>query len=138
MKKLTWTATWMAAIAASAVGVWAQTPVRLLHVVAVDKTGRPVTDLNVKNLRLADNGRTQPILSLQFNQDRARAAEPHSSIILFDLLNNFYLDRDYVAGTILRSLQQTEDPAHTYLYILPQSHRLPGARPQIGRQRGDG
>lgn len=118
MKKITWTATWMAAIAASAVGAWAQTPVRLLHVVAVDKAGQPVADLNAKDLRLADNGKTQPILSLQLSDGRARAAEPHTTIILFDLLNNNYLDRTYVAGTILRSLEQAEDPDNTYLYIL--------------------
>jgi len=117
-EKLTWTATWMAAIAASAVGAWAQTPVRLLHVIALDKSGQPVTDLNAKDLRLADAGKTQSILSLQPNDGRTVAAEPHSVIILFDLLNNDYLDRGYVAGTILHSLERAKDPDNIYLYIL--------------------
>ena len=88
MKKPGWVAAW-AALTAFAIGVRAQAPVRLLHVVALDKAGQPVTDLKAGDLRLADDGKPQSIVSLRLNDARTGAAAlPHLTIILFDLLND--------------------------------------------------
>jgi VWFA-related protein len=118
----------MAAIAC-AVGARAQAPARLLYVVALDKARQPVSDLKASDLRLADDGKPQSIVSLQLNDTRTGArAQPPMTIILFDLLNNNLLDRNYVAGTILRALEQAEDPGSIYLYILTTEGTLYAVR----------
>lgn len=126
-----WTAaTWMAALTAFAIGVRAQAPVRLLHITAVDKAGQPVTDLKASDLRLADDGKPQSIVSLQLNDTRTGAAATlHMTIILFDLLNNNnVLEENYAASTLLRALEKAEDPSSIYLYIFTTKGTLYAVR----------
>src|SRR5271157_5454425 len=104
MQKLTLRAAGLAALAACAAVAWAQPPFRRLHVVAFDKSGQPVTDLTDKDLRLTDDGKAVPIVSLRLDDNRPASPQPlgpqeysnqsgaprGATVILFDLLNGTF------------------------------------------------
>jgi VWFA-related protein len=127
-----------AALVACAACAWAQPPFRHLNVVAFDKSGQPVTDLTDKDFKVTDDGKQQSILSLLLNDNRPAApaplgpheysnqtgVQPSTTVILFDLLNGTFTDRNFVTSTILRSLQSAENPTSIYLYILTNKATL--------------
>lgn len=111
---------------------WTVPPFRRMQVVAFDKKGQAVTDLAASDLQVTDNGEPQTITSLSLNDNRPvtpPALGPHeysnqtgaqrgTTIILFDLLNGTFTDREYVARAIQHSVEQAENPASVFLYIL--------------------
>jgi len=74
-----------------------------------------------------------------------------ATIILFDLLNGSFTDREYMVGILVKALSKVESPGNVYLYLLTNNgtlfpiHALPergaeaageiaGGVPQDGRQ----
>jgi VWFA-related protein len=117
----------------------AQSHVVTLNVVATDKQGQPVTDLKAEDLRVTDDGKPQPIVMFRVNDGRRPAGAalgPHeyanrapgaklgATIIVFDLLNGDFSDREYMVLTLVKALANVEDPASVYLYILTNNGTL--------------
>src|ERR1041385_358926 len=101
-----------------------------LHVNATDAQGRSVSDLKVEELRIADEGKPQPVASFkmeaphatvtlapgEFTNRPAGLSNPH--VVLFDLLNLPMSDRRSSADQLIRALQKIEAPEAIYLYVL--------------------
>jgi VWFA-related protein len=144
MKSLTFLA---AFLMVSATYAPAQSQLVRLNVVALDKQGQPVTDLKAEDLQVLDDGKPQPIVLFHANDSRhpaPAALGPHeysnrapgtpnsATVILFDLLNGSFADREYMVLTIVKALSNVESPGNVYLYLLTNSgtlfpiHPLPG------------
>jgi VWFA-related protein len=85
-----------------------------LVLIALDRQGQPITDLNPGELKLVDNGRAESISSL------ARLEQPSSSplIILYDLLNTGIYARATVQQQIAQALQSLSPNMPAYLYLV--------------------
>lgn len=115
-----------AMLAASVLG--AQGLIRL-NVAAVDASGAAVDDLKIGDLQVTDQGKAQKLLFFHPNRFAAQpaaahefsnrtGAAPHSTAILFDLLNENQTERLDVWHKIGKSLQQLESGDSVYLYLL--------------------
>jgi VWFA-related protein len=140
MSRTTLRAARLAAVAACALCAPAQPPFRQLHVVALDKSGQPVTDLTSADLKVSDDGKPQQILFLRLNDSKPAPPAPlgpreysnqaglgpGATIILFDLLNGSgdFSDRNFISGTILKALEKVENPASVFFYILTNKGAL--------------
>jgi VWFA-related protein len=117
----------------------AQSQVVSLNVVATDKQGQPVTDLKAEDLRVTDDGKPQPIVMFRVNDNRhsnaaalgpneyanrVPGAQPGATIIVFDLLNGTFTDREYMVLTLVKALTNVEKPGDVYLYILTNNGTL--------------
>jgi len=116
----------------------AQSLVRL-NIVALDKKGQPVADLKAEDLQVLDDGKPQPIVLFHANDSRHPASAtlgPHeyanrtpgtptgAAIILFDLLNGSFTDREYMVQTLVKALGKVETPGNVYLYLLTNKGEL--------------
>jgi VWFA-related protein len=136
------------ALAASA--LFAQGPSGLvrLSVAAVDASGAPVDDLKLADLQVTDQGKAQKIVFFRPNGGAASAplaphefsnrtgAVPHSTAILFDLLNENQTERLDAWHKLGRSLQQLESGESVYLYLLTLEGTLSPIH-AIGTKAGD-
>jgi VWFA-related protein len=118
----------------------AQPQVVRLNVVAMDKQGQPVTDLKAEDFQVQDDGKPQPIVLFRADDSRhpalAFAPARHvyenrppgtpvgATIILFDLLNGSFTDREYIVGTLVKALANVESPGSLYLYLLTNNGTL--------------
>jgi VWFA-related protein len=117
----------------------AQPRVVSLNVVAMDKQGQSVTDLKAEDFQVQDEGKPQPIVLFRMNDSRhpaPAAMGPHeytnrppgtplgATIILFDLLNGSFTDREYIVGTLVKALANVESPGSLYLYLLTNNGTL--------------
>jgi VWFA-related protein len=130
----------------------AQSPVISLHVVATDKQGQLVTDLKAEDFHVLDDGKPQPIVLFRAYDNRRptptalgkneysnwRPETPRgATIILFDLLNGAFTEREYIVGTLVKALANVEFPNKIFLYLLTNDGTLfpvhplpePGAEP---------
>jgi VWFA-related protein len=101
-----------------------------LNVIAVDSGGQPVTDLTADDFRVTDQGKPERVLFFRrsgipqpaaapgAHEYSNSAASPHTTAILFDLMNQGRADRVDAARKIGRSLQQLESGDSVYLYVL--------------------
>ena len=141
----------LAAAVWAACSLQAQPPFRTLHLAVFDKSGQPVTDLAPGDLQVSDDGKPQQVLFLHLNDNKPIQAAPPAAhefsnqkrprtggvVILFDLLNGTFTDRNFVASTILRSLEHLEDPANVFLYILTNKGELYPVHP-LSKERAAG
>jgi VWFA-related protein len=117
----------------------AQPQVVSLNVVAMDKQGQPVADLKAEDFQVQDDGKSQPIVLFRVNDSRhpaPAALGPHeytnrppgtprgATIIVFDLLNGSFTDREYMVGTLVKALSNVESPGNIYLYLLTNNGTL--------------
>jgi len=117
----------------------AQPQVVSLNVVAMDKQGQPVTDLKAADFQVQDDGKSQPVVLFRANDSRhpaPAALGPHeyanwppgtplgATIILFDLLNGSFTDREYMVGILVKALSKVESPGNVYLYLLTNNGTL--------------
>ena len=124
---------------ASACCAPAQPQVVSLTVVTMDKQGQPVTGLKAEDFQVLDDGKPQPIVQFRVNDSRhpaPAALGPHeytnrppgtpmgATIILFDLLNGSFTDREYMVGTLVKALANVESPGNVYLYLLTNNGTL--------------
>jgi VWFA-related protein len=121
-----------------------------LSVAALDVSGEPVTDLKADEFQISDQGKPQRIAFFRANtsapqtaplgpheySNRSGPALPHSTVILFDLLNENQPDRLDVWHKLGRSLQELESGDSLYLYLLTLEGGLNPIHP-IGGKPGD-
>jgi VWFA-related protein len=122
-----------------------------LNVAVLDPSGEPVTDLKIDDFQISDQGKPQRIAFFRANMssppqttplgpheysNRPGKALPHSTVILFDLLNENQSDRLDVWHKLGRSLQQLDSGDSLYLYLLTLEGGLSPIHP-IGGKTGD-
>jgi len=95
-----------------------------LSVFAFSSDGHPVIDLTSTDFRLFDEDAPQAITSFRAPPQSAVATTPATTVILFDLLNTFPLQREYISSGIVRSLQPLESAQGVYLYLLTNTGEL--------------
>ena len=110
-----------------------------LNVIAVDPHGDPVTDLTSDDFQVADAGKPQkialfrhrdeklaPAVSLQPNEfsNRTGANPSHTTVILFDLLNERFGTRGNAWNELVHFLQPLEASDDLNLYLLTVDGRL--------------
>src|ERR1017187_10134299 len=115
------------------------TQVMSLNVVAMDKQGQLVTDLKAEDLQVLDDGKPQPIVLFRVNDSRRPApavlgphedanrppgTPPGGPLILFDLLNGSFADRESMVLTLAKALSNVESPGNVYLYLLTNKGTL--------------
>jgi VWFA-related protein len=120
------------ALAASGLLAQAPTPGPLirLYPVAVDAGGQPVTDLTADDFKITDQNKPGTIVAfhqprteappkldvLEFSNRTSRA--PHTTAILFDMINLVDSDRNEAWKTLDKTLPQLESGEHVYFYVL--------------------
>ncbi|HVP00341.1 MAG TPA: VWA domain-containing protein [Bryobacteraceae bacterium] len=133
---MSWTRNVTFGLVFAACGVFAQTPATLvrLNVAAVDSNGEPVLDLKASDFQIADQGKAQKIAFFQLNgasmapgpkEFSNRAGKPpHTTVILFDLLNEVQSDQLATWHLLGKSLQQLESGEGLYFYVLTMEGNL--------------
>ena len=120
-----------------------------MNVVALDK-GQPAADLTRDDFTVSDQGKPQTIVFFRRNEgapetqppgpgeyaNRPGGALPHSTVILFDLLNQNQPDRLDTWRRLGRSLPQLESGDSVYFYLLTLEGTLNPIHP-IGGKSGD-
>lgn len=122
-------------IAFAASGLLAQVPAPppLMHLypVALDASGQPVTDLTAGDFKIVDQSKSQsifafhrpavqpaaPLAPLEFS-NRPGSAMPHTTVILFDMINENQADRLDNWKELDKSLPQLESGESVYFYVL--------------------
>jgi VWFA-related protein len=120
-----------------------------LSVAALDASGEPVTDLKIGDFQISDQGKPQRIAFFRANanapapalgpheySNRSGKGLPHSTVILFDLLNENQSYRLDVWHKLGHSLQQLESGDSLYLYLLTLEGTLSPIH-AIGGKAGD-
>jgi len=123
------------AVVWAASGLLAQAPTagRLVRLspVAVDANGQPVTDLAADDFKIVDQNKPETIFAfhkpghelaapgdvLTFS-NRTSGVTPHTTVILFDMINLTDSDRLENWKTLDKTLPQLESGEHTYFYLL--------------------
>jgi VWFA-related protein len=116
-------------------GILAQTPTpgRLVRLspVAVDANGQPVTDLTADDFKIVDQSKPETVFAfhkpghelaapadvLTFS-NRTSGAMPHTTVILFDMINLTDSDRLENWKTLDKAIPQLESGEHVYFYLL--------------------
>jgi len=118
--------------AALAVSGFAQSAGHIrLTVAAMEANGEPVSDLKSSDLQITDQGKAQKIvfftqmpaaegapLGPKEFSNRIGKSAPHSTVILFDLLNENESDRLTTWHLLAKSLAQLESGENIYFYVL--------------------
>ena len=120
-----------------------------LSIVALDDAGNPVQDLKSSDFQVSDQGKPQQIVFFRANPSAAPAPQlasgessnragspPHSTVILFDLLNVTQSDRNDIWHKLGRSLQQLESGDALYFYLLTLEGNLEPIHP-LASKAGD-
>jgi VWFA-related protein len=116
------------AVTASFLAAQAPNLVRL-SVTALDASGEPVEDLKASDFQISDQGKAQKIAFFRHNPAAPPAlgandfsnrtgSAPHSTVILFDLMNQNQSDRLTTWHLLGKSLQQLESGESLYFYLL--------------------
>lgn len=109
-----------------------------VRVVAEDKHGKPIADLNKSDFQILDNGRPQPIRLFAAYRGPAAAAAPkatgvdqsHGStptpsdyaLILLDWLNNSYGTRLFVQEKVLQLLKDYQPRQRLAVFVLSRNN----------------
>ena len=126
-------AAFAAALFVCAGSAWTQPKLVRVNVVALDKSGQPVGDLAASDLQVLDDGKPQTIEFFRSNDNQHRPAAALASheysnrteatpfgatIMVFDLLNGTFTDRNYIATSIVKALGRVEKPGNVFLYFI--------------------
>ena len=85
-----------------------------LKVVATDRAGHPVTDLQPSDLRVVDDGSPQSITSFRLDQSKTAP----TIVILLDLLDLSFQERNAEVNQMRESLAGAEATSRLHLYLL--------------------
>jgi VWFA-related protein len=120
-----------------------------LNVTALDSSSEPIEDLKASDFQISDQGKSQKIVFSRHNptapaaplapheySNRTSAEAPHSTVILFDLLNQNTADRLDAWHKLGKSLQQLESGESIYFYLLALEGNLIPIH-EIGSKAGD-
>lgn len=102
-----------------------------LYPVATDANGQPVTDLTADDFKIADQNKPDPVFAfhkpghdqaassdvLTFS-NRSSGATPHTTVILFDMINMVDSDRLENWKALDKSIPQIGSGEHLYFYLL--------------------
>ena len=102
-----------------------------LYPVALDASGQPVTDLTADDFKIVDQNKAQTIYTfhgprnepaakldlLEFS-NRTSGVTPHTTVILFDMINLVDTDRLEDWKALDKSLPQLESGENLYFYVL--------------------
>lgn len=127
----------VAVFAACACYAWTQTHLVNLTVAAFDKSGQPVSDLKSSDFQVADEGKQQTLALFRVNEPpHATALAPHefsnrtaetptgAIIMVYDLLNGTFTDREYITISIVKALSKIENPGNVFLYFITNKGEL--------------
>ena len=123
------------ALSMAACGLWAQggPPPPLVHLypAALDSSGQPATGLTAEDFRIADQGKSETIVFFRRPAAKAPVAlgpheytnrpggvTPHSTAILFDLLNEGQSNRLETWHRLAKSVTQLAVGGQVYFYVL--------------------
>lgn len=121
------------ALAASALLAQAPTPGPLvrLYPVALDSNGQPVTDLTADDFKITDQNKAETIFTFQKPRNEAPAhldplefsnrtggPAPHTTVILFDMINLSDSDRLENWKALDKQIPQLESGENIYFYVL--------------------
>ena len=110
-----------------------------MNVVALDSHEQPVNDLTVDDFQVTDAGKPHKIVFFRHKDatlrptpklapnefsNRAGAAIPYATVILFDLMNEGFGSRGYAANQIIHCLEGLETADNLFLYMLTIEGRL--------------
>ncbi len=122
-----------------------------LYATAVDSSGQAVTDLTAADFTIADRGHQQaiaffrkpmrsnfaPLSASEFSNRRAGGL-PHSTAVVFDLMNQSAPERLETWHVLSKSLPQLEAGESVYFYLLNLEGELVPIRPIGERLAGSG
>jgi VWFA-related protein len=123
---------WGMALATSAIVAHGQSPAtvpesaavagpanrRVLNVTALDEQGRPVTDLTSADFQVFDGGKPEKIADFFPPLPPAPGKAASTTLILFDLLNSTFRERENTVTLIVQALQPLETGNSIFLYLL--------------------
>jgi hypothetical protein len=91
----------------------------VLNVTALDGKGRPVTDLAGTDFQIFEDVKPRAVTSFKVTSaHNASMTYPPPIVILFDLMNMSWSEREYVANRIIKVLSPLETEVGIYLYLL--------------------
>lgn len=91
---------------------------RVLNITALDDKGQPVVDLNSMDFRVYEDGKVQTITDFYPPMPPRSGKSASAELILFDLLNTIYTQRENSTTLIVTALQPLEASDSIFLYIL--------------------
>ncbi len=102
----------------------------VLNVTALDSKGRPVTDLEGTDFQIFEDLKPRAVTSFKVTSaHNASMTYPPPIVILFDLMNMSWSEREYVANRIIKVLSPLETEVGIYLYLLTTDGELYPVRP---------
>lgn len=91
---------------------------RVLNVTVLDEKGEPVTDLSSTDFLVYQDEKAQAITDFYPPLPPAKGQSASATLILFDLLNAIYSQRENSTALIVRALQPLEASDSIFLYVL--------------------
>jgi len=102
----------------------------ILNVTALDTRGYPVSDLTNADFQIVEDTTPRAITSFKVTSaHNAPMTHPPPIVILFDLMNMSWSEREYVANRIIKVLSPLETEVGIYLYLLTTDGELYPVRP---------
>lgn len=94
------------------------TPVHVLNITALDEKGQPVTDLDTKDFQVYEDNKAEAITDFYPPMPPKPGKSASTTLILFDLLNTLYTQRENSTTLIVKALQPLEASDSIFLYVL--------------------
>lgn len=91
---------------------------RVLNVTALDEKGQPVTDLDSKDFQVYEDHKIQTITDFYPPMPPRPGKAASATLILFDLLNTVYTQRENSTTQMVTALQPLEASDSIFLYLL--------------------
>ncbi len=120
----------------------AEDRLNILNVVALDRQGQPVTDLQRADFQLQEDGKSRNIAFFRFTGDQPlqpkksgeglapgeysnRSGVPsHITVVLIDLLSDRFLSGSVISDDVIRAFKNLESSDGLYLYFLTSGGEL--------------
>jgi hypothetical protein len=127
---------WVLVLAAAAISTHAQSPSRpfdigtqptnnrVLNVTVLDANDRPVTGLAAADFRVFDDGKPQTIVAFAPTLPPDKSRSPSSTLIIFDLLNSVFGQRENTTTLITHALQPLEAADTVFVYLVTNRGEL--------------
>jgi hypothetical protein len=91
---------------------------RVLNITALDEKGQPVMELDSKDFQVYQDDKAQKITDFYPPMPPVAGKSASTTLILFDLLNTAYNQRENSATLIVKALQPIEASDSIFLYVL--------------------
>jgi hypothetical protein len=102
----------------------------ILNVTVLDSRGSPVSNLTNADFQIVEDVAPRAITSFKVTSaQNAPTTHPPPIVILFDLMNMSWSEREYLANRIIKVLSPLETEVGIYLYLLTTDGELYPVRP---------